>query len=146
MKIYATALISQPRGALSNAIRVRPLRTKTIDKCKFSVTIYYAVRIVCNKRHKTVECPSVRPCVRLSVPSIDSMQQRSAGLLLRSPAAHRYRSIAADVARHAGRVTSGPTARRSSILVFLAGQHVGINLLLTKTSQDSLIRNRRLTA
>jgi len=29
--------------------------------------VYYAVRIVCGKRHKTVECPSVR----LSVPSID---------------------------------------------------------------------------
>ena len=35
-------------------------------------TFYYAVCIVCGKHHKMAECPSVRPSVRLSVPSINS--------------------------------------------------------------------------
>jgi len=36
--------------------------------CGLYYFYYYAVHIVCGKRHKTVECPSVR----LSVPSIDN--------------------------------------------------------------------------
>jgi len=61
------------------------------------------------KRHKTVECPSVR----LSVCPVDRQQQRRpTGLLLRSGAGSRHRSIAAAAARHAGRVNFGPTARR----------------------------------
>jgi len=33
---------------------------------------FLVVRVVCGERHKTVRCLSVRPSVRLSVPSIDS--------------------------------------------------------------------------
>ena len=36
-------------------------------KLNIDITLHYAVRRVCGKRHKTVKCPSV--C--LSVPSID---------------------------------------------------------------------------
>jgi len=42
-------------------------------------------------------------------------QRRPAGLLLRSGAGSKYRSIAAAAARHAGRVNVGPTIRRSSV-------------------------------
>ena len=67
----------------------------------------------CGKRHKTVECPSVR----LSVPSIDSS---SGGQRIccwdRARARSGYRSVdAAAAARHAGRVNFGPTARWSNI-------------------------------
>ena len=49
---------------------------------------------------------------------------RPAGLLLRSGAGSRYRSIAAAAARHAGRVNFGPTVRRSNILTdFLPERH-----------------------
>jgi len=58
------------------------------------------------KRHKTTECPSVR----LSVCPDDRQQQRRpAGLLLRSGAGSRYRSIVAAAARHVGRVNFDPT-------------------------------------
>ena len=77
------------------------------------------VRIVYSKRHKTVECPSVRPsvCLSLDPQRHQQQQQRPADLLLRSDAYSRYRLIAAAAARHAGRVNFGPTARRSSVLV-----------------------------
>ena len=76
---------------------------------------YYAVRIVYGKRHETAECPSVR----LPLCPVDRQQQRlPADLLLRSGACRRYRTIAAAAAaRHAGRVNSGPTVRRSNVLV-----------------------------
>ena len=57
--------------------------------------LLYAVGVVYRKRHKTVECPSVCPVDR-------QQQRRQAGLLLRSGAGSRHRSIAAAAARHAG--------------------------------------------
>jgi len=63
--------------------------------------------------------------VRPSVCPVDRQQQRRpAGLLLRSGAGSRYRSIAAAAARYAGRVKCGPTARRSDILVLLLKQKI----------------------
>jgi len=60
----------------------------------------------------------VLPSVRLSVCPVDRQQQRRlAGLLLRSSAGSRYRSIAAAAVRHAARVNFGPTVSRSVILV-----------------------------
>jgi len=71
----------------------------------------YAVSVI-----KTVECPSVRLSAPPSVCSVDRQQQRRpAGLLLRSGAGSRYRSIAAAATRHAGCVNFGPTVRRSNI-------------------------------
>jgi len=47
----------------------------------------YAERIVRCRRHKTIECPSIPPSVRPSVPSIDSSSMgRPTGLLLTSGA------------------------------------------------------------
>ena len=63
--------------------------------------------------------------VRPSVCPVDRQQQRRpAGLLLRSGAGSRYRSIAAAAARHADRVNSGPTVRGSNILVVTAAVDV----------------------
>jgi len=72
---------------------------------------YYAVRVVCGKRHTTVECPSVCPFVC-------PVDQQQHGLLLRSGAGSGHRWIAAAAAAgHAGRVNFGPSLRRSDILV-----------------------------
>jgi len=52
----------------------------------FQINKYYAIRTSCGNSHKTVECPSVRSSVCLSVPSIDSNSGRQpvgSGLLLR---------------------------------------------------------------
>jgi len=63
-----------------------------------------------------------RSSVRPSVGPVDQQQQRwPVGLLLKSVAGSRYRSVAAAaaaaVAQHAGRVNFDPTVRRSNILV-----------------------------
>jgi len=39
---------------------------------------YYAVRMACGKRHKTIECPSISP----SVPSIDSSSRSRSGFVV----------------------------------------------------------------
>ena len=66
---------------------------------------YYAVRIVCRKRHKKVKCPSVRPSVCLAVCSpVDRQQQRRP-----AGAGSRYRSIPVATERCAGRVNFRPT-------------------------------------
>jgi len=67
----------------------------------------YAVRIVCGKRYKTVECPSV--CLSQRSDS----RSRFAAEVWRGS---RYRSIAATAARNAGRVNFGPLVRRSDIV------------------------------
>jgi len=56
---------------------------------------YYAVRIVCRKRHKKVKCPSVRPSIWPSaVPSIDSS---SGGRRARAADIDRYLFLPSDV-------------------------------------------------
>jgi len=42
------------------------------------VPYYYAVRMACGKRHKTIECPSISP----SVPSIDSSSRSRSGFVV----------------------------------------------------------------
>ena len=75
---------------------------------------YYAIRIACGS---VIKRSSVHPSVRPSICPVNRQQQRRpAGLLLRSGAGSRHRSIAAAVARHAGRANFGPTLRRSNIL------------------------------
>ena len=65
------------------------------SQVRYAVLAYHAVRTVHGERRKTAECLSVRP----SVCPVDRQQRRRlAGLLLRSGAGSRYRSIAAAAA------------------------------------------------
>ena len=75
---------------------------------------YYAV-CICGAIKRSSVRPSVRPSVRMSRRS--PAAARLAGLLLRSGAGSRYRSIAAAAVRHAARVNFSPTVSRSVILV-----------------------------
>jgi len=95
-----------------------PARVSTVDRDAVLRQIRYAhvelsaVRIVCVV--SVIKRLSFRP----SVCPVDRQQQRRpAGLLLRSGAGSRYRSMAAAAVRLAGRVNFGPTVRRSSIIV-----------------------------
>jgi len=84
---------------------------------------YFALRLVglCGRpeRHKkrSSVCPSVCP--------VDRQQRRPAGLLLRTDTGSRYRSTAAGVARHAGRVNFGLTVRRSFFFFFTVSSAQG---------------------
>jgi len=77
---------------------------------------YYAVRTVCGKRLKTVECLSVRLSACLFFRR-STEAAGPAGLLLRSGAGSRYRSIATASLRNAGSVNFCSTVRRSNMLV-----------------------------
>ena len=95
--------------------------------------IYFVVRTVCGKRHKTVECPSLH----LSVCPINGQwQQRIAGLLVKSGAGCRCRSTDADAARRASRVNFGPTVRRSKRMLGLR-----IAEAVTKRCQSEIVVN-----
>jgi len=76
-KRYADAAVD----AVQQALAQKP------EKKQRTEVIYYAVHVVCGKRHKKDECPSVCPVDR-------QQQQRLAGLPLRSGAGSRYRSTA----------------------------------------------------
>jgi len=91
--------------------------------CSYAVIVILYVLLYCHvwrtkDTHSTQQASyKGRLSVRPSVCHVGGQQRwRPAGLLLRSGAGSRYRSIAAAVVRHAGRVNSGPTVRRSNIL------------------------------
>jgi len=101
----------------------------------------YALRVVCGKRHKTVECSSVRPTVCLSRRS--TVTQR-----LRSGASSRYRFIAAAAARHTGRENCCATVKRSNILVpsvciaVINAEHTTSSMLGSSLYQQSSVSAR----
>ena len=70
--------------------------------------------VICCKRRKTIERPSVQICP--SVPSIDSSgdQRVYAAEVER---AQQISIVAAATARHAGRVNFDPNIRRSDIIL-----------------------------
>ena len=93
----------KPRdSSLTRAVPDRLAYDKALYRPASTVTSpsYCAVRVVCGKRIKTVECLSVRPSVCLSVCLYPAEQpRRAASLLLSSGAGVRYRSIVAACRR-----------------------------------------------
>jgi len=69
---------------------------------------FYTVRIICGKRHQTVECPSV--CLSRRSTAAAAV----GGFAAEVGHGQQIVPIDAAVARHAGHVNFGPTVRTSN--------------------------------